>query len=163
MLPSIAGGNLSQWMELNGGKLQCQDVRPVMQQCLNALKQAHLHRLVHGNITPQNVLFATAGQPRVARISDFAMANEFGQKFSSPLMQTVGLHAAGFIPPERMTSQRGLTSRSDLWGLAAVFYYAFSGSCPWDFRGRDPMEVIPTKSPCPSASGKTRSPLPWHG
>ena len=53
------------------------------------------------------------------------------------------------MPRERLTSDHGLNSRSDLWSLAAVFYYAISGSYPWDFRGRDPLEVIPREDPVP--------------
>jgi serine/threonine protein kinase len=142
-----AGGNLTQWMESTGGKLKSADVRPVMQQCLDALKHAHLHRLVHGHITPQNILFASTADPRVAKISDFAVATQFGRRFSGLPTQAVDLHAAGFIPPERLTSDHGLDLRSDLWALAAVFYYALSGSCPWNFRGRDPHDVIPREDP----------------
>jgi len=143
------GGNLAQWMESSGGKLKSVEIRPVMQQCLEALKHAHLHRLVHGNITPQNILFASAVDPRVAKISDFALAKEFGQKFSSRPTQAVDFHAAGFMPRERLTSEHGLNSRSDLWSLAAVFYHALTGSYPWDFRGRDPRDVIPREDPTP--------------
>ena len=141
------GGNLVRWMDLNGGRLKPTELRPVMQQCLDALRHAHLHRLVHGSITPQNILFAT--ESRIARISDFALATQFGRGFSSSPTQAVNLHAAGFVPRERLTSDHGLNSRSDLWSLAAVFYYAISGSYPWDFRGRDPLEVIPREDPVP--------------
>ena len=141
------GGNLVRWMDLNGGRLKPAELRPVMQQCLDALRHAHLHRLVHGSITPQNILFAA--ESRIARISDFALATQFGRSFSSSPTQAVNLHAAGFVPRERLTSDHGLNSRSDLWSLAAVFYYAISGSYPWDFRGRDPLEVIPREDPVP--------------
>ena len=59
-----------------------------MQQCLDALKQAHLHRLVHGSITPQNILFASTADSRVAKISDFAVATQFGRRFSGSSTQT---------------------------------------------------------------------------
>ena len=143
------GGNILQWMELSGGKLRPGDVRPVVQQCLDALKHAHLHRLVHGNITPQNLLFRSAEGPRVVKLSDFALATQFARNFSSPPNRLFDLNAAGFMPPERLTSEHGLNSRSDLWSLAAVFYYAVSGAYPWDFGGRNPLDVILLEEPIP--------------
>ena len=86
---------------------------------------------------------------RLAKISDFAVAMQFGRNFSGLPSQAVDPHAAGFMPRERITSEHGLNLRSDLWSLAAVFYYALTGSYPWDFRGREPLEVIPREDPVP--------------
>ncbi len=143
------GGNLAQWMEVNGGRLRSADLRHVMQQCLDALKHAHLHRLVHGSITPQNILFSNATGPRISKISDFAVATKFVPTFSSRPNHLFDPYSACFMPPEGLTSNRGLTSQSDLWSLAAVFYCAISASCPWDFRSRDPLDVIPREDPVP--------------
>lgn len=143
------GGNIAQWMESNGGKLKPAEVRPVMQQCLDALKHAHLHRLVHGNITPENILFAHTADPRATKISDFALATGFSRKFSNLQTQVVNGHLGGVVPPERIASEHSLNSRSDLWSLAAVFYYALTGSAPWNFSGRDPLEVIAREDPIP--------------
>ncbi len=142
------GGDLAQWMESNGGKLKAADVGPVMRQCLDALKHAHLHRVLHGSITPQNVLLSGTA-PRIARISDFGVAIEFEHKFRGLPAGTNDPRAAGFIPPERLTSKHGLNLRSDLWGLAAVVYYALTGCAAWDFRGREPAEVVPCEDPVP--------------
>ena len=143
------GGNIAQWMDRNGGKLGPAEVRAVAQQCLDALKHAHLHRLIHGNISPQNVLLVQTGGNPLAKISDFALAQQFKSKFSGPPRRPVDPHTAGFMPRELITSQHGPTSRSDLWSLAAVLYYALSGSYPWDFQGRDPFDVILGEAPLP--------------
>jgi len=87
--------------------------------------------------------------PRIARISDFGLAIEFEHKFRGLPAGTNDPRAAGFIPPERLTSKHGLNLRSDLWGLAAVVYYALTGCAAWDFRGREPAEVIPCEDPVP--------------
>ena len=141
-------GILREWMQSSGGKLRA-ELRPVMQRRLDALKHSHLHRLLHGHISPQNILFARAGNQRTVKISDFALAAKFERGFSSPPSKSVDLRRACFVPPERFTSDYGLDSRSDLWGLAAVFYHAISGAFPWDFHGRDPLDVIPREDPIP--------------
>jgi serine/threonine protein kinase len=153
------GGNIAQWMERNGGKLRSADIRPVMQQCLDALKYAHLRRLIHGNITPQNILVANTTVNPIGKLSDFALAKEFGRKFSSPSTMTVKPLIAGFLPPEQLTSEHGLNSRSDLWSLAAVFYYTLTGAYPWDFRGRNPFDVISREEPVPLLEREDSVPL----
>ena len=141
-----AGGNLVQWMESNGGALQVSDVRPIMGQCLDALRQAHLRRVIHGSIHPRNILFNGA-DPRMAKIADFGLARELQRGFGGPPVVAMDALAAGFIAPEQLTSQRGPDSRSDLWQLAAAFYYALSGCVPWDFGGAPPLEVIASSEP----------------
>jgi serine/threonine protein kinase len=155
------GGNVADWMEAGGGKLLPSDLRSVMQQCLDGLKQAHLHRLVHGNINPRNILFATQRVPgarptvvttiteTIVKISDFLLTALFERKFSSQSNRSLDPRNAGFMPRERLTSEHGLTSKSDLWSLAAVIYYALSGHYPWDFGGRDPRDVIVGEEPVP--------------
>ena len=143
------GGNLAQWMESGGGKLRPVDVRAAMRQCLDALKHAHLHRLLHGNITPTNVLLSQATLERVVKLSDFGIAGEFLRRFGGPSVVTGTPLAAAFIPPERLTSEHGLSSRSDLWGLGSVFYYALTGRLPWDFGSEPPLKVVAAETPVP--------------
>ena len=142
-------GNLAQWMERQGGKLETAAVRVVMQQCLDALKQAHLHRLIHGRITPQNILFAGSDESPVAKLSDLAVAWQFAEKFAMQSGIAAAPGSEGFVPPEQLTGRSGPTSRSDLWSLAAVFYYALAGSYPWEFSGRNPRDVILAADPIP--------------
>jgi serine/threonine protein kinase len=143
------GGNLLDRMAEGGGKFLVPALRPVMQQCLDALKCAHLHRLVHGNITPRNVLFAGSGQTKIAKISDFGLSMRFERSFAKPPSRSIDLQVAGFMPRERFTSEHGLNSKSDLWSLAAVFYYALSGCYPWEFGEGDPRDVIVREEPVP--------------
>jgi serine/threonine protein kinase len=144
------GGNLSQWMGRQGGKLRLDDVRPMMQQCLDALKCAHLHHVVHGDLKPHNILFdASAGAPLV-KISDFALARNFEtMRFSGRTATDSHPLDVRFTPRERLTSDHYCRPISDLWSLAAVFYHTITGWFPLDFRGRNAVEVILTEEPVP--------------
>ena len=88
------GGNVAQWMESNGGKLK-------LRRC--SARHAAVPR------RPEARAFASPGpwqyysaehlvreygRPPVAKISDFALATEFGRKFSGPPIQAVDPHAA---------------------------------------------------------------------
>ena len=99
---------------------------------------------------------------RIAKISDFALATKFErERFSVRRRKPVDLERPALSPPERLTSDHGLDSRSDLWGLAAVFYHAISGALPWDFHGRDPLEVIPREDPVPLRERVVAVAAPW--
>ena len=136
------GGNLAQWMRQNGGRLSIPLARVIMLQCLDGLKHAHLHRVIHGDLNPGNILLDTSPPIPVARLTDFSLSKyfEMAEAFSTGAkMRRVRDH---FVPRERLTNTGESRPVSDLWSLAAVFYYALSGKFPWDFGNREPAEVI---------------------
>ena len=139
------GGNLRQWVEQRGPR-PVQEVGPLMLQCLTALQYAHAHDVIHRGIHPQNVLLVPSPGGRgeiIAKISDFALAHNLEVAGLAGMMATgefpVDYH---FLPREQVTDFRGCSAASDLWSLAATFYYALSGQFPYDFTGRDPIAVI---------------------
>ncbi|MEC3982506.1 serine/threonine protein kinase [Amycolatopsis sp. H20-H5] len=107
----------------------------------STLVAAHRAGIVHGGVTPGNVLFRRSGAPA---LSDFGLV----------LRQTflrAPEHGVAFLPPE--TVRDGTTSeRADLYGLGAVLYYALSGRSPHQGRtGEQPGEltlrVLSSKAP----------------
>ena len=121
-----------------------------MGQCLDALRQAHLRRVIHGSIHPRNILFTGPERPpRMApRLPISAWSGNYNVGLAGrPSWRRMLLR--GRFHRSRATHQpaRGPDSRSDLWQLAAAFYYALSGYVPWDFGGRPPLEVIASSEP----------------
>ncbi|PXY25862.1 protein kinase [Prauserella coralliicola] len=89
----------------------------------NALAVAHAAGLVHGGVTPGNVLFRPSGEPVLA---DFGLT----LRRAFPGDVTAGV---GFLAPE--TVRDGTRDeRTDLYGLGAVLYFALSGSSPHEGR-----------------------------
>ena len=79
----------------------------------------------------------------VAKLADLGVAGAF--ESTGLLGMTASCQALidyQFMPAERLSGFRQSDPRSDLWGLAATFYYAVSGHHPRDFGGRDPIEVV---------------------
>jgi serine/threonine protein kinase len=143
------GGSLSQWM-MRRGPLSLAYARPLMRECLDALKYAHLHQVIHDDLKPQNILWDLSAGAPVAKISDFGLARNLAAAGLSG-MATAGARRAEncYTPRERLTSDHQSRPVSDLWSLAAVFYHALSGQLPYDFGSRDPVEVILTEDPVP--------------
>jgi serine/threonine protein kinase len=145
-----AGGNLAQWIGRHGGKLQVFDACRFMQQCLDALKCAHLHHVVHGDLKPPNILFYASSSDPLVKISDFALARNIEtMRFSGRTVVDNHPLDVHFTPRERLTSDRDCRPISDLWSLAAVFYHAITGWFPFDFGERNAVEVLLTEEPVP--------------
>jgi eukaryotic-like serine/threonine-protein kinase len=84
-----------------------------------ALATAHRNGVVHGGVTPGNVLFRTSGE---TVLSDFGPV--LRQAFPRDLTREVN-----FLPPE--TLRDGTTDeRTDLYGLGAVLHLALTGRSP---------------------------------
>ncbi|WP_236796596.1 protein kinase [Amycolatopsis sp. GM8] len=107
-----------------------------------ALSAAHEARILHGGISPDNVLFHASGEPVLA-------------DFGVPLREAFPrdpLHAIECVPPE--TLRTGIVDeRTDLYGLGAVLHYALTGSSPHPGKlGEQPGERVlrVLRSPVPA-------------
>jgi len=117
---------------------------PIMLQTLAGLAYAHREGIVHRDLKPQNILLHDIdGQPN-AKVSDFGLAKNFEQAGLSG-MTTTGDYAGTFryMPREQLTDFRFVQPVSDVWSVAATFYFLLTGHHPLVFqRNRDPMEVL---------------------
>ncbi len=99
------------------GPLSVQDVLSLGEALATTLAAAHQAGVVHGGMTPGNVLFRASGAPVLA---DFGLA--LRQAFP-------GDAAVGFLAPETITDGT-LDERTDLYGLGALLYFALTGRSP---------------------------------
>lgn len=83
----------------------------------SALEAAHEAGLVHGFLTPENVLFSKSG---TAKLSDFGFAHQ---------PETSRAIHAVFLAPEQQEGQAP-DARSDIFGLSAVLYYCLTREPP---------------------------------
>jgi len=104
---------------------------------LSALDAAHAAGLVHRDVSPANVMVATAegrpvGQADV-RLVDFGLADATGR---STLSAGVGDAAGGlvgnvnYLSPEQAEG-REIDARGDLYQVGAVLYFALTGRAPF--------------------------------
>ncbi|WP_116203094.1 serine/threonine protein kinase [Amycolatopsis circi] len=124
----LSGGRLGVRMELCrrslahllGGQLPVSDVLAVGWTVSAALAAAHQVGVVHGGVTPHNVLLRRSGELALA---DFGLA--LRRRFPRD-----PLHAVDYAAPETLRDD-ALSEASDLYGLGAVLYTALSGSSPF--------------------------------
>ncbi|MFB6720116.1 serine/threonine protein kinase [Kribbella sp. NPDC056345] len=134
-------------VELAGGRgLPIGDVVVLGQILGSVLAEAHEGGLVHGGVTPSNVLERPNGQPVLA---DFGMALRL--RFPRDLTG-----AAAYTAPEVLRDGE-LSEEADVYGLGAVLYLALTGQSPFPTRpGETPDDVVlrVLREPAPEVSGR---------
>lgn len=154
-LEELPDGRAAIWMELCaqslaelvevGGPLPVPDVLGLGETIATVLSDAHNVGIVHGGVTPSNVLFRPAGQPVVA---DFGLS--LRQRF--PRQPEA---AAAYIAPEVLRGTEP-TSAADLYGLGAVLHFALTGRSPFPSRAGEPAGEVLLRAlgePPPTVTG----------
>jgi serine/threonine protein kinase len=159
-LDELPDGRAAIWMELCaqslaelvevGGPLPVPDVLGLGETIATVLSDAHNVGIVHGGVTPQNVLFRPAGQPVVA---DFGLClrHRFPRQPEA---------AAAYIAPEVLRGTEP-TAAADLYGLGAVLHFALTGSSPFPSRAGEPAGEVLLRAlgePPPSVTGRDLPP-----
>ena len=127
------------------GPLSASDGTRVLREVAWALAYAHLQGLVHRDVKPDNILLeASTGR---ALVADFGIAAAAGDAGNDGVSGT-----PEFMSPEQALGG-DIDARSDLYGLGATAFFAFSGRVP--FEGRNATEILAkqvTEAPPPLAS-----------
>jgi len=137
------GGSIDRRMAEHGGRLPVPEATLLLQQCLAGLAHAHAQGIVHRDIKPQNIVIHRDAGQLVAKLADFGLSALF--ESAGLLGMTATCQARldyQFMPAERLTHFKQSDPRSDLWSLAATFYYVMTGRPPRDFAGRDAIAVV---------------------
>jgi len=109
------------------------ELKQIFRSLLNGLQAAHDKKIIHGDITPSNILIQKNGEPVLV---NFASANialsdhckRIQQTFSSGFTYTKNYH------PDDLSS-----FSSDLYSLGASMFFSLTGSEPASFIDRQEM------------------------
>ncbi|WP_433309363.1 protein kinase domain-containing protein [Micromonospora sp. CA-269861] len=108
-----------------GGPLASAEVARIGLHVLAALSAAHATGVVHGELSPQNVLLADDGRVMLGGFGLSIFDSRSPATVTAPTLSTVQ-----YVAPERARDGRA-TPASDLWALGATLYLAAEGRPPW--------------------------------
>ena len=137
----IQGDSLSKMIEWIGigNSLQWKEVFIVAAQIGRALHEAEKRKIIHRNVTPNNILRRSKdschllGDLMLAKALEGTQAREITKPG-----QIVG--ELPYLPPERTYPNATVDERSDLYGLGATLYGLITGKAPG--AGKSPVEII---------------------
>ena len=118
----LDGITLKGLMRSMGGRIPYDQLMPLLFELCDALEKVHVgKKIFHRDISPENIIIMTNGH---GKLIDFGnakyMINRSDQKLSVVLKP-------GFAPFEQYSSKGNQGSYTDVYSLAATFYYAISG------------------------------------
>lgn len=138
------GGDLLGLMKQQGGALNLDTAEILMLQILDGLTCAHDKNFVHRDLKPQNILLHNERGSYTAKIADFGLAKNFERAGLSGMTAT-GSYSGTllFMPREQLVRFKYVQPVSDVWSIAATFYFMLTGWPPRDLKpDRDPMQAV---------------------
>ena len=109
------------------GPLPWTEAVALIRQVLSALAYAHQEKIVHRDITPENIVICPGG---LLKLANFALA----KGAASPKLTQVGLMVGNlkYISPEQIKGTGDLDGRSDLYAVGMVLYEMLCGRPAFD-------------------------------
>jgi tRNA A-37 threonylcarbamoyl transferase component Bud32 len=120
----LGGGSLRQ--HLRAGPLEVKQAAALGAGVAAGLAHAHSAGLVHGYVTPANILFSERGQ---AKVGDFGVALASvpeGTAMTSGLLDSIA-----YVAPEQVTTGES-SHHSDIFALGVILFECLTGKVPFD-------------------------------
>jgi hypothetical protein len=120
VLELLAGGSLAGLLGLRG-RLRPGEVVTAIAPVAAAIAHAHEHGIVHGDLSPGNIVFTAEGRPV---LTDLGVARVLGESAAVEV-------TPAYVDP---TVARGGAPgpASDVFGVAAAAFHALTGIAPWN-------------------------------
>ncbi|MBE9205451.1 serine/threonine protein kinase [Nostoc sp. LEGE 06077] len=119
----VPGENLYAIVTKNGALLETEAVQ-IITQIGDALSTLHQQGLLHGDVTPHNIILRSNKLEAV--LVDFGISRKF---ISNTTDNSVGL-SIGYSPPEQYTTNLRQGPYTDVYALAATLYFLLTGISP---------------------------------
>ena len=118
----LPGRDLSKMLTENGGSLEWEILRPIMDQMVTALSVVHKDGIVHCDISPDNIYVRDDGQ---VKLIDFGAAKSMVKNSGSEV-----LLKRRYAPPEQLSKNGKLGPWTDIYALAVTIYRCCTGRLP---------------------------------
>ncbi len=151
VLELCPGGSLEERLRL--GALPIAQSLQIGEQIALALAAAHEAGVVHRDVKPANVLFASDG---AAKLGDFGIAKVLQGERSLTATGT-GMGTLLYVAPEQAEDAKRVSPAADLYALGATLYHMLAGKPPFP-PGPDLIRAIFEDDPPPLARARPDCP-----
>ena len=143
----LQGVNLAEYVLARGGRLTEEQASEIMKPIIDGLQEVHAKGFLHRDIKPQNIYVTSTGRPILL---DFGAARQAMGERSRSLSVVL---TPGFSPYEQYHRRGEQGPWTDLYALAATYYYLLAGQAPPDAPERVAKdELIPLSQFAPMIS-----------
>lgn len=133
----VKGMSLSQLIKINK-QLPPDIALFIFYQAALGLNHAHVKKVVHRDVKPQNILISENGD---VKIIDFGIAAQKGNNAEKSLTSTGSvIGTPAYMSPEQFSSTKEITYQSDIYSLGVVLYEMLTGVVP--FKNEFSSEVL---------------------
>lgn len=123
----VDGGTLKD--KIQEGPMPPGRVLPVVQQILQAFRDAHGAGVIHRDIKPQNIMMTRDG---AVKITDFGIAKLRRKDSGETVTQGGQGGTLKYMSPEQIEQIDEVDNRSDLYALGMTMYEMLAGRLPFD-------------------------------
>lgn len=130
----LAGGTLHELVAAIG-QLNVAHTVTVVLPMVQVTQYLHARQIVHGDISPNNILFDLNGRPVLIDLGSTRATAHSYSRTGTP----------GFVAPELLTDQEqrsGLDASADVYALAAVAWFCLTGTVPGSAEHRVPLTTL---------------------
>ncbi|MBX9667430.1 MAG: serine/threonine protein kinase [Candidatus Obscuribacterales bacterium] len=129
VLDYIDGQSLSTYL-YKVESLQIGEALGIFIQIAEGLAHAHRKRVIHRDVTPNNVMLVESGGVKSARIVDFGLAKSTKEE-QDLTMSGVGIGTPLYMSPEQIRG-KNVDQRSDIYSFGCLMYTALKGEPPFE-------------------------------
>jgi serine/threonine protein kinase len=124
----IEGLSLRERLQKNG-RLSDEEIKEIVPQICEALHAAHSQKVIHGGLTPENIIITPEGEVKIT---------DFGLSFLSLLLSLEeneipagALEYLKYAAPEQFSKNKIEDERTDIYLLGIIIHEMFSGVVPF--------------------------------
>ncbi len=100
----------------------------ILRQVGAALREAHLHGMIHRDVKPENVMLCRRGEDDVVKLLDFGLVKNLEHLETRDVTKQLKiLGTPRYMAPERIVNPADADARSDVYALGAVGYFLLTG------------------------------------